>query len=476
MSSSGDGTNRASSPTTVTDDIMSKLNDILGQLENLTKKQNDLIDKQDDMSKKQTEEIEANREFRTTTQAQLGSLIKYAHRSFNATLNANPGLLLDLLNVQILQEQRHEGAVAGKSGRGASTWTFFKVLGSGTTPTKFYAASCAHCAFIYKNFSSGNQQFVVVPQVLIEYVSGVCLLKAGHRFGCSYEGAKDQDIVFLELHSSPESVDKERVLIWHERKNELVQTPYFPVVAGENVKSPILGRNAIVDDTSQCWFFMLDSQTEPGQSGTVILGIKKEDMESLALDDFENNKSSCIVPLGVYTGIKTVDEVLRPRGRICPLPPHSAFERKGLKSVGFRKIELGKYEKHPEYKYTENEKWNSDALGCKLQSEGENSKTMFGVFIDAPSVDSKNKNRVQTQLRVIRTRADAVEKKANERKKNERKTTKELSNLILARPAKKTPSSVLARLAKPTPQPAARVPFCEPALCHMKFSNTILDM
>ena len=426
------GADRGASPNTVTADLATiaetltridaKLDTLTTNVETNTTNLGTLTTKVDTLE----ESLNTNTANLGTLTTKVESLSDDVRRGFQATLSAVPGILLNFMKVAIVEEKL-QGAVRGLPGHGASTWTYIKHLGK--LSTTFFAVSCAHCALEYKSLTDGKTQFVVIPTVLIPYVSGVQLLRDGHRFGFTYDGAKNQDIIILELNSLPDTVNEDEVLEWHDRKNELLEVPYWALVAGESLKSPILGRNAIVDSRSNCWLFMLDSLTEPGQSGTVILGTTKKDTECLTPGNFDKEKSSSPVLLGVYTGTYSVESSLQLRGRVCPLPPPAAFALKTLQEVNFPKgIKLEKWVpttvarhvRHVQEKSTWNvhqERTRPDGLVYKLQSAVAGNKpvqTMHGVFINAPFADKKNKSHFNNLPKILEPNLDTSHSRKSE--------------------------------------------------------------
>jgi hypothetical protein len=263
----------------------------------------------------------------------------------------------------------------------------------------WYVVSCAHCAFF--GAADGKEQFVMVPDEILSHVSAVYILKAGHNFGSTYKHMRNLDIVFLELRSLPHTVDEEHVPLWHDQQEIFLHQGRVPLVFGDNLTTPITGRNAAFLDGR--WIFALDSNVEPGQSGTAMFGVdKKRGGNFISATDSAEKKISFPRLLGVYTGtIRPFGGDLNCRGCICPLPTFDEVERKDL--VVFpplpsskRRVILKKEAEdgQPKSKYWDvSQPQGVNSFVCQLQLfdpvSGPSNITMRGVFIQAPAKSKK---------------------------------------------------------------------------------------
>lgn len=336
-------------------------------------------------------------------------------------------MLLGLMPVPIVEERsqaRIRRALEGTKGYADDTWTFVKHVDENETKTEYFAVSCAHCALLYQ-IDDGETpvQFVKVPAELLDYVSAVSLLKAGHCFGYKYQYARYADIVFLNLTELPDNVNEEHVPIWHDKQKMLHEQGRVRLVFGDNLKAPITGRNAVLHEKKQCWYFALDSTSEPGQSGTLMFGTD-EKRGGTFLTATDKDEEAHFMPdiLGVYTGIFRPDGGDLPsRGTICPLPAYNEVENKSLENLPLKTNPLGGNVPTPiflkseiqdgrltsgkwrvsEWKKKEedsrgNSRWVTKEFIYKLELASQPNQdmspnpTMRGVFIKAPIISGKD--------------------------------------------------------------------------------------
>ena len=226
------------------------------------------------------------------------------------------------MDIQIVKEDL-TGAVVGTPGCGNFAMTYVKRMEHGNW--QYYALSVAHGPLNYT--MAGGTQFVAILDELQGKVNGVCLLKAGYAFGMPYAGRKDQDIVLLKLSELPETVEQEKILVWHDEKLEVLQDHFYGAyVVGESLKSPVIGRRAVYHENGGRWLFMLDSCPEPGHSGTAMVGFTKQGGSQfvLAVDEGEKERNTPLL-MGVYTGKYDVIGLVS-RASVCPIRPRDEFD------------------------------------------------------------------------------------------------------------------------------------------------------
>lgn len=348
--------------------------------------------KYDNDQKTYAKDQEEAKLFRQQTRQEFEDLRNTMDQKFQKTVEAivssSPGSVLQSMQVQFLDEGL-TGAIIGKAGHGSATWTYVQ-RGNGA---EFYAMSCAHCAFF--SMMADKIQFVAIPEQLAKLVEGVCLHKESFCFGSSYEGARDADILFLKLKGLPDSVDKEKVLDWHDDMETYIEGNIFTAayIAGDSLKSSVTGSKVVYDNVEKRFAFALNSFPEPGHSGTAMVAFTaKNGSEFILAMDGEQKRYKTPRLVGVYTGKFQPAEGLEFRGSVCPLPARNMFDLKTLEDISMQKVLL--YEKSQPYSWIVHKLKDSrpDAPVFELIRE-DVKKQVCGVFIEAVYADAETRER-----------------------------------------------------------------------------------
>lgn len=318
-------TPRSSSPNAVDDDPV---------LKEILELRNDFV-----RLERRFEDFEVRVEdFEGRVEEGFDKVCKKLDAGFGYTLSASAAPVLENMQVPIVTEDL-TSAVLAERGGGSATWTFLfrhlngdshlsgeeKVEDTGEPDVgvtkEFFLLSCAHCALEHKN-THGDVQFVVAPKTLVHLVDGVFLYEGKYWFADDYTGARKYDIVLLKLKRLPNNVDENRVLEWVDFVGQYEKQFVGAMVGGSSVKSPVIGRNAVYHDITGCWFYMRDSESEGGHSGTAMVCSQKDDGPKFVLDVDGDEKHNYQKPrlLGVHTGVQEFQDGLKSRGVICPMP------------------------------------------------------------------------------------------------------------------------------------------------------------
>ena len=322
--------------------------------------------------------------------------VKALKNGFGATIAATPLATLLHRDMQIVDDTATlRDAIVGVRGSGSGTFSFMKRTDKdgkrtdkdGKKIIEYLVVTCAHCCLEYK--MSGKMQFVTIPKELAGMVEGVYILKEYYSFGASYKKNRKHDIILLKLSKFPKDVDLDKVPSWEEEVHNASKQKTFQGfdVAGESLKSPIVGRRVVFDKESGVWRFMPSSNPEPGHSGTLMIGFSSKKVSGYIMSGETTHEPRV---LGVYTGLSEFqDNKLNPRGIICPIAAAKDFEY-----FSRVKIESGKHvcliEQNQEgAMYTVTEKYDETN---EIQSLAADSG-ICGIFIEAPYT---SQNHIQT--------------------------------------------------------------------------------
>ena len=254
-------------------------------------------------TREQVDKISEEQSKMREEQAKMRKIVNRLRRDFSFARAVSPAQALSRVKRTLVPMSKQAAGSAIRQGASA-TWTFV-VRPDG----RLFAIGCAHTAFYY-NTVSRVRSFVSLPLRVVQ--SGVENVYV-HRelLTCMNPLKTGFDFVAVEIKQLPAAMTKAVMPVW--KDTHPIRGKLTGIVAGYSHSCTVLGESlwrVDVDGSPSEWTFV-ESQGEPGNSGSLMFGF---------------TKNCSPMPLGVYCGVAREGAggcgkvAMRPRGRICPLP------------------------------------------------------------------------------------------------------------------------------------------------------------
>ena len=224
----------------------------------------------------------------------------YMRREFNNIRLSSPDQALHRGARSSLSQLSSADQVKAVANGTFATWSYVRRL----QEQKVYAVGCAHCAFYYCTRSM-EHSFVSLPQsggISCVYVFEELLMVQNPL-------RTALDFVAVELNEIPDGMKLDELPIWTDERPHLASLS--AVVGGYSHAGNVLGNHLRGVGDVTVFTAHLDALMVHS-SGALMYG-------------FDQDCNPHV--LGVYCGDVDANSKLRPRGRICPMPPLASLTR-----------------------------------------------------------------------------------------------------------------------------------------------------